>query len=354
MHSETMQTHSVLGIDVGGANIKFATSAGLTQSRPFPMWKDADRLSETLLEMVSEVDWQPNCVAVTMTGELADCFETRTEGVRHIVEHTAAAFDGLAPYFYSVDGTWLSSSGALTNLLVLAASNWHALASWAADWLAREDEALGKRLQTAVLVDIGSTTVDIIPIREGRVITLSRTDHERLVANELVYTGIERTPVPAILQSVVLNGKSVRLMAERFADSHDAYLWLGLVEEEPDVVDTADGRSRTRGNAAGRLARLIGEDRATVDKLHLDAIANQTVERQTETLVDAIKLVAEACSVAHEDLRILFSGHAGPLESRIRERLPIRETWSLRDVLGPELSRCAPAYAVAKLLEREA
>src|SRR5256885_9284124 len=53
----------------------------------------------------------------------------------------------------------------------------------------------------ALLLDTGSTTTDIIPMINGVPVPVGRTDPHRLGTGELVYTGVRRTPVCAVLGS---------------------------------------------------------------------------------------------------------------------------------------------------------
>ncbi len=67
--------------------------------------------------------------------------------------------------------------------LTVAASNWVATALVVAD-----------EVPDAILIDMGSTTTDIIPIVGGVVRAIGLTDPDRLASGELVYTGALRTP----------------------------------------------------------------------------------------------------------------------------------------------------------------
>ena len=53
----------------------------------------------------------------------------------------------------------------------------------------------------ALLIDVGSTTADVVPIVAGRVAATGRNDLERLQAGELVYTGVLRTNLAAIARA---------------------------------------------------------------------------------------------------------------------------------------------------------
>jgi probable H4MPT-linked C1 transfer pathway protein len=228
---------------------------------------------------------------------------------------------------------------------MVAASNWHALATWSA---ARFDLP-HDRLQ--LVLDIGSTTTDIVPLREGKVASLALTDRQRMECGQLVYTGIGRTAVAAILQQVEFESGWCPLVAETFATSDDAYLVLRLSPEVPSDQATADGRPRTIRCAGARLARMIGED--------LDRLAWRDIERLAEAVIDRQAVqIAEAITRNFDDLnelpaspRILVSGHGRALAQRVLPRLPfpVNSIW-LDTLVSPSAARCAPAHAVAWLL----
>ena len=70
----------IAGLDIGGANIKLADADGRGWSQVFPMWKEHRRLCVALSEMLDAFG-EAELIAVTMTAELADCFETKAEGI---------------------------------------------------------------------------------------------------------------------------------------------------------------------------------------------------------------------------------------------------------------------------------
>ena len=150
----------IVGIDIGGANLKLASESKQAHSCFFPMWRRPETLKDSLCESLALFQ-DVSAIAVVMTGELADCFADRAEGVLHIVEHTrraAAERDIPSCYFYGVDGLFREQVGT-EDVDLIAAANWHALASY-----------VGQSITpNALLIDIGSTTTDIIPIRNGRV-----------------------------------------------------------------------------------------------------------------------------------------------------------------------------------------
>jgi probable H4MPT-linked C1 transfer pathway protein len=326
---------SVVGLDIGGANLKASTADGQARTRPFALWKRPHELRVELQSLLA--DWLPcDRLAVTMTGELCDCFANRGEGVRHILE----AVHGLAPqiHVWNTRGQFVSSEAALTEPMSVASANWHALATYAGRWAP---------IGPAILIDIGSTTTDIIPLVDGRPTPTGRTDFERLSSKELVYTGVQRTPICALLEP----GEG---MAEFFATTLDVYLVLGLIDEDAANCQTADGRSATRPLAHARLARMLGHDAASLDDVRL--FAERIYWRQSQSILDGLVSVAD--HMGHPSATMVVAGSGpwlalGAIQNYSQVFTPPRETLSLSEVLGPEVSSAACAVAAAALLAEQ-
>lgn len=327
-----------IGLDIGGANIKLCNTRGYARSEVFPLWKYPDRLGGEIGKLLGQVPGF-DALALTMTGELADCYSTREEGVCRILEQVTSVFPASRTKVYSVNGEWLSPSAAGRSPWTVAASNWHALASLAVRWLE------GK---SGLLIDIGSTTCDILPLEKNRVITDSRTDSDRLLRGQLVYTGVRRTPMCAVLKTLPFQGVECPVMAELFATMDDAYVVIGEVAEDACDCDTADGRARTKEFARSRLARMIGEDATTLSVRELEQMAHFAIDQQAEMVGQAIRRNLEQLKGKPEVA--VFSGHADFLIERALQHAKWKpRTIKLTEVLSESLARCAPAYAVATL-----
>ena len=81
-------TRAILGLDVGGANLKAAHTGGEAVTTPFALWKQPDQLAAALADLVAGLPGF-DALAVTMTGELCDCWETKREGVLAILDAVA-------------------------------------------------------------------------------------------------------------------------------------------------------------------------------------------------------------------------------------------------------------------------
>jgi probable H4MPT-linked C1 transfer pathway protein len=234
---------------------------------------------------------------------------------------------------YRTDGRFVTPAEARTALLLVAAANWLALATFAG-----RDAPRGP----ALLIDVGSTTTDIVPLLDGRPVPQGRTDPERLACGELVYTGIRRTPVCALLSGDVV--------AEVFATTLDAYLVLGWVDEDPHDRNTADGRPATRAAAHARLARMLCADLETSTEADRRWLAERVNSRQMHILTMALTEVASHLPGPPRTVVLAGEGEVlGSLAVSEQEKFPPCPVVSLGESLGPEISRAACAYALAVL-----
>jgi probable H4MPT-linked C1 transfer pathway protein len=325
-----------LGLDIGGANLKAAHSRGGARVQPFALWKDPSGLTDALRSLLQ--GWTPFAqLAVTMTGELCDCFETKRQGVSAILDAVTAAAKPMPVKVWRNDGRFVDVATARTTALQIAAANWLALAV-----LAGRHAPVGP----ALLLDIGSTTTDIVPLRDGKPVPRGRTDPERLRSNELVYTGVRRTPLCALLGT----GGA----AELFATTLDVFLVLGRIAEDSTDTATADGRPATRAAAHARLARMLCADVETSTEDERRKLAERVLLRLVYDLTFAVKQVAGQLPCPPQTVVIAGSGEfLAELVLREQKAFPPCRVVSLARTLGPAVSQAACAHAVATLATGE-
>ena len=256
----------VIGLDVGGANTKAVWRDGVQRrivSRPFEVWRDRDALEAMLREVVADVAPEPvDAVALTTTAELSDAFRTKREGVGFVLDAAEAALGVRQLLALTTAGEVVSVAEARARPLDVAAANWMASAL-----------AVAARHSNALIIDVGSTTVDVIPITAGRVAAVGRTDLDRLLAGELVYTGALRTNLAAIAPRVPVRGCWCPVASELFAISADVHLILGHLTREAYTCATPDGRPASVEHARERVARLVCADAEQLAAEEIDAIA---------------------------------------------------------------------------------
>ncbi len=341
-----------IGLDIGGANVKFFDAERQSAaSLPFALWKAPERLSEFLRDMVrpgTPIDW----VAATMTGELCDCFESRREGVASIVAAIREAFNDSQIFIYRIPEKdhsslrprdfFCSADVAANHWRQVAAANWHAVTSW----IAHEFDAASRTL----VIDLGSTTTDIIPIESRQVLARGRTDFERTVHGELVYVGMSRTPLQGVLPVVRTERGLFRLANEWFCSVTDAYVVLGKVPEAPEDCRTADRRPLTIAAASRRLARTLCAEPEEVGRAALLELARQAAESHQEIVWRSIQRVAKQLGSQHVDRYVLCGEGSWLLKQLLRRHQPNASMVCLADRLGADIAAAAPAVAVAKLL----
>lgn len=327
-----------LALDIGGANLKLANGLGYAASHSFKMWKNAPQLAAELRTVIAEAP-PADHLAITMTGELADCFESRTEGVHFIIHALEKASDGRHLRVYLTNGDLVTTQVALQNPLQAASSNWHAWARFAGRYA---------KQGTALLIDVGSTTTDIIPLLDGIPAHTANNDLDRLLSSELVYTGIERSPICALIDSTPYRGHFCPLAQEVFATSRDAYLILKKLVEDESNLNTTDGRPASRAAAQIRMGRLIGATGEQFTATDAQQMAELVLKKQTQLIATAIQQVASRQS--NEIQTVVISGHGSFLAQHALNKIDfVQKVVLLENLLGQELSRCAPAHGLAVL-----
>jgi probable H4MPT-linked C1 transfer pathway protein len=336
----------VCGWDLGGAHVKLAVlTGGGTLERvvqvPCELWLGLDRLEAALAAAAAGLRGQA-VHAVTMTGELADVFEDRRAGVAAI----AGAFrrtlrTELIDIF--AGGRFIPAHAAGERWADVASANWMATASLAARLLPR-----------ALVIDAGSTTTDIVVVADGKVDALGCDDYTRLAREELVYTGVVRTPVMAIARHVPFAGEWVGVMAEHFATMADVYRITGELDPAFDQHRTADGRGKSKEESMRRLMRMVGLD--------FQPAAAQACERLAGWLAQAQRrLVRRGCDrqlsrgLLDSQAPVVGLGVGKFLAERLAQELgrDYRDFAALAGVAPGQrdaVDVCGPAFAVARLL----
>lgn len=346
----------ILGLDIGGANIKAATFDGVSECIPFAFWKNPDGLVAALQELSLLEGQRPAMVGLTMTAELADCFETRAQGVEFVIRKVLEVFPDCPVRVWMTSGEFAEPDDAIDLWTLTAAANWHALATWAG-------RAVPKG--PALLVDIGSTTTDVIPLVDGLPLPDGLNDLQRLANNELVYSGVRRTPVCAIVPCVPLEDPSigvkevhVPLAAELFATAADVHVINGDIPEDAEDCDTADNRPLTRHYSLNRLAHQLCCDSTDLSEAQLTGIAAYVGEQQLQQIQTAIEnrltAVRKKCDVPKDEpVRILISGSGSWLAERAFSQMDSQGIHSVSDLSAMfvrNVSTCAAAFAVARLV----
>ena len=328
-----------LALDIGGANLKAADGEGFAVSQPFPMWENSPQLVDALRALI----------AAGAQGHARGRDDDRRAGRllhhqgRRREVHSQCAVrwpaDGKHTRVYLTNGQLVSLQVALKQPLLAAASNWHALARFAGRYV---DRGVG------LLMDIGSTTCDLIPLVDGQPVTIGKTDTNRMINGELIYTGVSAQPGLCGRSTGALARPQVPGGHEVFATMWDVYLTLGDLPEEPKRSDTADRRPGHQVAARDRLARAICADRETFSEPDAVAMAAALAEHSSRRSRRSSR--NSSARLQQPPHTIVLSGQGEFLARRVLEKAKLKASMvSLARELGPELSQCAPAHALAVL-----
>ncbi|MCW3983007.1 MAG: H4MPT-linked C1 transfer pathway protein [Candidatus Bathyarchaeota archaeon] len=278
-----------LGFDVGGANTKAALirSEGdkvlevKVASEYFPIWKNPQKLPSVLLTLKEQLGTSRiDVLGLTMTAELSDAYQTKREGVHHILSCVKTAFPHTVINVLNTDAAFSSVEEAEAKPLRVAAANW-AATGW----------VVAQHLKDAVVIDVGSTSTSIIPIAHGKVAAQGKTDLDKLFCGELVYTGSLRTNVAVIVQAIPLRGGFAGVSSELFAQSGDVHRVLGHIDEMSYTSETADGRGKSVGEAMARLARVVCADTEMLTESEIKEMARYIYQQQLKQITEGLSRV---------------------------------------------------------------
>lgn len=335
----------VTGWDVGGAHLKAALieNGDVKKVEQFPalIWTDLEDLRQAISRALDEYG-MPGVHAVTMTGELAEYFGSRKEGVRQISQLMRDSLPGKDVRIYAGRSGFVSPDDAPNHVDDISSANWYATAS-----------VITRKYGQAILVDIGSSTTDIIPVFGGKVAAAGYSDAERLSTGELIYTGAVRTPLMAVTDEVPFDGEWQSLMAERFAVMADVYRVLNWRLEEADMFPAVDDRPKDAAHSRARMARMLGRDVSDHADWQWERLARFFAEEQMLTIERSIHRTMSRFDFMRV-VPIVGAGAGRIIALEISARLgmayePFHEFVSRDNSFGNEISIAAPAVAVGLL-----
>jgi len=339
----------VLGYDIGGAN----TKAAFVSVRKgelykfevaveyFPIWKQPERLASVLLGLKERLGaCRLDGIGVTMTAELSDAYQTKREGVSHILGAVSESFPREPVYVLNTDAKLETVEDAKQEPLGVAAANW-AATGW----------SVAQRLKNCVVIDVGSTSTSIIPIVNGEVAARGKTDLDKLICGELVYTGSLRTNVAAIVQSIPTRNSAANVASELFALSGDVHLVLGNITAKDYTSETADGRGKTLPEALARLARVVCADTEMLTKQEIIAMAQFIYDMQIRQVEEGLsKVYAYTKSASSTKVPVVVTGLGKNfIAQKTAKNLGVDEVIDLGTLLPQKAVMATPAFAVAMM-----
>ena len=342
-----MTKENTIGWDIGGAHLKVVAldqdgAVIYVDQIETPLWKGLEVLDQAVESLPIDLIRNAKSHGVTMTGELADIFPDRITGVRELVKKITTLLDQDINIYAGEKG-FLPSGSIEGNEAQIASANWHATAQFLAT----------KINMDGLLIDMGSTTTDIIPLIDGKPDSAGFSDQERLQTDELVYTGVNRTSVTAVVSSVPFTGEWQQIAAEYFSTMGDIYC---LTEDVPENAGftTADGKGTSLLDCARRLARVTGSDLHEAELAAWQELAHYISRKQMQQISASISRVKSRYPTY--EMPIIGTGAGKFLIRRLAEWHNI-SYYDFADFLqGDEMLKqaaaiCAPATACAGLVK---
>ena len=272
----------MIGWDIGGANVKAAILHGNeiynVHQIECPLWKGVHKLRECMNAIITTTDSKYGKHVFTMTGELVDHFDDRKQGVMAIIHEIENRLSQEETLYFAGELGLINAQQALSEHQKVASANWLASAYYTR-----------KKIDNALFIDVGSTTTDIVCINNRKLVYSGYNDEQRLIAKELVYCGVVRTPIFALCRQALVRGQQIPIMSEYFANMADVYRITGELQDYADLGDTLDGRGKDQFSSIKRLARMFAND-ASHDEIEIwQQTALQIRTMQLQMIKDACR-----------------------------------------------------------------
>lgn len=348
--TETCMTETCIGWDVGGAHLKAVLlnkDGQVLAARQVycPLWRGLRELEFAIDNILLE--FNADCHAVTMTGELVDIFPNRREGVMQIAAKMSSKLHGDVRYYAGRHG-FVRDNSVAQHWEDIASMNWFASVAYVA-----------KNVRKALFIDIGSTTTDIALIENGLPNVMGFTDATRMQCDELVYTGVVRTPLMAMAQKIPFAGQLTNVAAEYFATAADVYTLTGDSNPAENMAETADGADKTIQACACRIARMIGCDADDTPISAWVELAQSFKSAQLEQIRQAL-LKQMVRLQDHSGLQLIGAGTGEFLAAELAKQLGLEYHAVSEFMAGVNKDAtdmaavCFPAFTVAFLANRNA
>lgn len=333
----------IAGFDIGGANtdlavVEFNDQGNIVNIRTdfeyFPMWLKNDELGDALIRLLGDDLKDLDAVGICMTAELVDAYKTKKEGVIDIATKSEESFS-VPVGFIGLNGV-LNFKEVTENPDDVAAANWIATAKIAS-----------KIENNCIMIDTGSTTTDIIPIKDGSECAKGRSDLERLKTGELVYSGTLRTNTAAIVDKVPLGDEGIRVSSELFAIIADVHIILGNIKEEDYTCSTPDGAGKSKEECMMRIARVICGDLDMLSSFDIERISEYIYEKQVQKVAEALSEVSK-----RENLeKVITTGLGMDIIGAKAAEVARLESVGMDELLSRKECVVAPAIGTAFMME---
>ncbi len=243
-----------IGWDLGGAHIKYCVESQASNVIwydviDFDFWNDYAKLSSLIISICKKYHKNGSLIKnyFTMSAEMCDCFDSRTAGVKYILNQIKKT--KYRSYIFSKYGLNELNSRDKINIDDVGSFNWYASALYTT-----------KIMDNAILIDFGSTTCDFSIIKNGKILNKRNSDLDGILNRELLYTGCSRTPIYAHINEIKFRSHSYKIIPENFSSMSDINIILGKLRKRDIYSKSSDGSSHSLLQSYKRISRSFGFD----------------------------------------------------------------------------------------------
>ncbi|MBT3548826.1 MAG: hypothetical protein HOI56_03780 [Gammaproteobacteria bacterium] len=309
------------------------------------LWKSLSRLKD-IIEGVNDMYKKKFQIInlISMSAEMCDVFSSRKEGVKSVL----SLFErkGFINHIYSKD-IGISKFNGFKQYASLASTNWMAIPDY-----------LKGMEKNVIAIDIGSTTTDIVLIKNHKCINKRHDDFSGLHTNELLYTGALRTPIYSVISSIILNKRIYNVIPENFSTMSDIYRLLSIIRNKSDYTSTADGRSKSKKDTLQRISRIFGFDFTKVNNDIIIKLSRKIMAAHLDQISYTIKGHIKNHFSGTRDLRVVGMGVGAILIDILSKKnnwkyLSLNQYINVKyDKRHYEPSDLAPSFLLSLLLKK--
>ncbi len=201
------------------------------------------------------------------------------ETLEFVIDSVTKFIRPLNIIFYSIDGEFVNLETALKYPEKIIATGWKALG-----------EGIWRLInQDVLIVDFSTRTTSFIPVREGRIMSKSNSDHERMKNNELLYYGVLETNAAFVQPKFEYRGELYNLPSEYRALTADIFLITDDIQTPGYIIETPDKKAKFKEDALGRLRDMLCILDESFDEFELIKIAHLFKTRLLEEINQNIR-----------------------------------------------------------------
>ncbi len=338
-----------IGWDIGGANTKYCILNDNTidcKIKSCELWRTTKEIQKLISEIHKKFSNKYNIInAISMSGEMCDIFPTRELGVKQILSF----FNNQKSdnYVFSKNKKFIKINKNISSDLI-ASMNWLAVATY-----------LKNFNKNIIGIDLGSTTTDVLLVKNNKIFNKRKNDFTGLSSYELIYTGCLRTPILAIANKIKMRNKFYNVIPENFASIADVYNVLSVIPYKYNYTNSSDNRPKTNYYSMKRLARIFGFDYSKSHKNTILSLSKKIMSIHLSKIDYIINYHIKDKYSTIKDLKIIGIGVGRELVRRICKK----NKWDYRDFMDyidikkkkgiTSVSDVAPAFALSHLIKNE-